>query len=76
MEPRRLSRIGSYVGVQPNTEGGFVDGSGREPNNGLRGIFFGGRKTITVHFQEEHAHYKAGAFVTVDKGGGCAMPTM
>src|SRR5712692_9040018 len=54
--------------AHPSDEGGFVQGSRGEAQDGLRRVFFRGRKAIAVHFEEEHADDKAGALVAIHKG--------
>ncbi len=51
------------VRAEPGGEGGFIEGSGGEAQNGLCGGFFGGGETIAVQFEEEDADEEAGAFV-------------
>ena len=55
------------VGAEPGGEGGFVEGSGGEAEDGLCGGFFSGGETIAVRFEEEDAEEEAGAFVAVDE---------
>jgi hypothetical protein len=57
-----------HVNAHPGTEGGFVEGSGSEVEDGLRGLFFGGRKAVCVDFEEQDTDDKAGALIPVDKG--------
>ena len=33
----------------------------------MRGIFFGGRKTVAIYFEEEYAHNKSRSFVPIDE---------
>ena len=56
------------VHSHPGSKGGFVEGSGGEAEDGLRGVLFGGRKAVAVHFEEQDADEKAGALVPIDKG--------
>jgi hypothetical protein len=57
-----------HVNAHPGSEGGFVEGSGSKVKDGLRGIFFGGRKPVGVDFEEQDADDKAGALISIDKG--------
>ena len=34
----------------------------------MRRIFFAGRKTIDINFEEEYTHNKSGSFVPIDEG--------
>jgi hypothetical protein len=56
------------VRVHPGGEGGFVEGSGGEVEQGLRGVFFGSSKAAAVYFEEEDSDDKAGALVPIDEG--------
>jgi hypothetical protein len=56
------------VSVHPDSEGGFVEGSGSKVEDGLRGVFFGGRKAAAIHFEEQDTDDKARAFIPIDKG--------
>ncbi len=56
------------VNAHPGSEGGFVEGSGSEVEDGLRGLFFGGRKAVRVDFEEQDTDDKTGALIPVDKG--------
>src|ERR1700740_747606 len=55
------------VSVQPGSEGGFIEGSGREAHHCLCGMFFVGGQTIAVQFEKQDADEKAGALVSVYK---------
>ena len=63
----QLLRLALHVGPQPGGEGGFVEGSGGKAEDGLRGIFFGGGKTIAVHFEQQDTDDKARALVPIDE---------
>jgi hypothetical protein len=56
------------IGAEPGGEGGFIECSGGEAQDGLRGGFFGGGETRAVYFEEEDADEEAGAFVSVNEG--------
>src|SRR5713226_8669509 len=55
------------VGAEPGGEGGFVEGSGGEAEDGLCSGFLGGGEMIAVQFEEEDADEEAGALFAVDE---------
>jgi hypothetical protein len=56
------------AGAVPGGEGGFIEGSGGEAEDGLRGGFFGGGEARAVHFEEEDTEEEAGPFVAIEEG--------
>src|SRR5712691_2605849 len=58
------------VGAEPGGEGGFIEGSGGEGEDGLGGGFFSCREVKTVQLEEKDADEEAGAFIAIDEGVG------
>jgi len=55
------------VGTQPACESGFVEGSRRKAQHGLRSVFFTRGEAYAVHFQKKGADDETGALVSIDE---------
>src|SRR5580658_3741601 len=68
LPPLRPFRDHLSVTPQPARKGRFLERTGSETQNHLRGFFFGRCKVVAVHFEEKYTDDKTGPLVAVNEG--------